>query len=642
MKKHIIVCDHIHSEGIKILKSQKDISMEDLSSLPKDELLKHLHKADVLITRSSTGVNERLLQAAFNGDFIESKSTKADSKSKDSIESKGAQKDSNNTESKTMKADSKATKDSKNIESKTTKADFKNTESKITKDSKKVDSKTTESKATKTESKGKLKAIVRAGVGVDNVDIESCSKLGVVVMNVPTANTIAAVELTLTHMLSAIRRFPGANHQLKSERKWKREDWYGIELKDKKLGIIGFGNIGSRVGIRAKGFEMDVLAYDPYINPNKALDVGVKYTTDFNEILKCDIITIHTPKNKQTTNMITAKEIAKMKDGVILINCARGGLYNESDLYDALKSKKIAWAGLDVFDKEPATDNKLLDLDNIYVTPHIGANTLESQEKIAIEAANAAISAARGSGFPNALNLPTKNQDIPDSIEAYLELAQKLGYFAAQAANGAILSLELLVHGDELEKYKDALLTFSVVGALKPSLDDKINYVNASFVAKDRGIKSKVSLKRNDSVYRNLLTLVLRSDAEVMSVSGCVYDGKIVRFNNINGFNMDLEPRGNMILFKNTDVPGVIGNVGNTIAKHKVNIADFRLGRAEGFFEGSLDSTSGSGSSFASNRSRRTKAAALALILVDNEVTPALLKDLQNIKECLNVRYVLM
>lgn len=620
MKKHIIVCDHIHSEGIKILKSQKDISMEDLSSLPKDELLKHLHKADVLITRSSTGVNERLLQAAFNGDFIESKSAKADSK---------------------------AAKDSKTTESKSTKVNFKNTESKITKDSKKVDSKNTESKSlkaesktTKTESKGKLKAIVRAGVGVDNVDIESCSKLGVVVMNVPTANTIAAVELTLTHMLSAIRRFPGANHQLKSERKWKREDWYGIELKDKKLGIIGFGNIGSRVGIRAKGFEMDVLAYDPYINPNKALDVGVKYTTDFNEILKCDIITIHTPKNKQTTNMITAKEIAKMKDGVILINCARGGLYNESDLYDALKNKKVAWAGLDVFDKEPATDNKLLDLDNIYVTPHIGANTLESQEKIAIEAANAAISAARGSGFPNALNLPTKNQDIPDSIEAYLELAQKLGYFAAQAANGAILSLELLVHGDELEKYKDALLTFSVVGALKPSLDDKINYVNASFVAKDRGIKSKVSLKRNDSVYRNLLTLVLRSDAEVMSVSGCVYDGKIVRFNNINGFNMDLEPRGNMILFKNTDVPGVIGNVGNTIAKHKVNIADFRLGRAEGFFEGSLDSASGS--TFASNRSRRTKAAALALILVDNEVTPALLKDLQNIKECLNVRYVLM
>ncbi|WP_034574119.1 phosphoglycerate dehydrogenase [Helicobacter sanguini] len=524
-------------------------------------------------------------------------------------------------------------KDSKITESKSTKSvkdalskggDKSTAESKSLKDSKTADSKSKDSKTT--ESKAKLKAIVRAGVGVDNVDIDACSKLGVVVMNVPTANTIAAVELTMTHMLNAIRRFPGANHQLKSERKWKREDWYGIELKDKKLGVIGFGNIGSRVGIRAKGFEMDVIAYDPYINPNKALDVGVKYTKNFDDILNCDIITIHTPKNKQTTNMITAKEIAKMKDGVILINCARGGLYNEADLYKALKSGKVAWAGLDVFDKEPATDNKLLDLPNIYVTPHIGANTLESQEKIAIEAAEAAISAARGSAFPNALNLPTKNQDIPDSITAYLELAQKLGYFAAQAVNGAISAISLQIHGDELEKYKDALSTFGIVGALKPSLDDKINYVNAHFVAKDRGIAVKTTLKRNDSAYRNLITLSLRGDKDTMSVSGTVYDGKIVRFNNINGFNMDLEPRGNMILFKNTDVPGVIGNVGNTIAKHKVNIADFRLGRAESF------GSSGS----------KSKGAALALILVDNNVTPALLKDLQAIKECISVRNVLM
>lgn len=535
MKKHIIVCDHIHDEGLNILNTQDDITMENLASLPKDELLQHLHKADVLITRSSTAINEKLLESAF--------------------------------------------KDSK-----------------------------------------KLKAIVRAGVGVDNVDIDSCSYRGVVVMNVPTANTIAAVELTMTHILSAIRRLPSANAQLKIERKWKREDWYGIELKDKKLGVIGFGNIGSRVGIRAKAFDMQVIAYDPYINPNKALDLGIEYTTNFDDILACDIITIHTPKNKQTTNMITSKEIAKMKDGVILINCARGGLYNENDLYDGLKSNKIAWAGLDVFDCEPATNNKLLDLDNVYVTPHIGANTLESQEKIAIEAATAAISAARGSAFPNALNLPTKTQDMPDSIIAYLELTQKLAYFAAQTISGAISSLHIYVNGQELEKYQDAFLTFGLVGALKPSLDDKINYVNAPFVAKERGVQSSVEIKHNAGPYKNLIKITLNTAQENMSVSGTIYDGHIVRFNNINGFGMDLEPKGNMILVRNTDVPGVIGSIGHTIANHKVNIADFRLGRKSELHEKS----------------------ALALILVDSAVSTQLLDDLRAIPECMSVRSVLM
>ncbi len=535
MKKYIIVCDHIHDEGLKILSKQDDIVMENLANLPKDELLTHLHKADVLITRSSTAINERFLESAF--------------------------------------------KDSK-----------------------------------------KLKAVIRAGVGVDNVDIDGCSYRGVVVMNVPTANTIAAVELTMTHLLNSIRRFPSANAQLKSDRKWKREDWYGIELKDKKLGVIGFGNIGSRVGIRAKAFGMNVIAYDPYINPNKAIDLGIEYATNFDDILSCDIITIHTPKNKQTTNMITNREIEKMKNGVILINCARGGLYNEDDLYDGLKSKKIAWAGIDVFDEEPATNNKLLDLDNIYVTPHIGANTLESQEKIAIEAANAAISAARGSAFPNALNLPTKTQDMPNSIIAYLELTQKLTYFASQVIDGAISTLHIFLNGQELEKYKDAFLTFGLVGSLKYSLDDQINYVNASFVARDRGVNSSVEVGHNSSPYKNLVKITLNTEKESVSVSGTVYDGHIIRFNNINGFSMDLEPKGNMILVRNTDVPGVIGSVGNTIAKHSVNIADFRLGRQDDSHEGH----------------------ALALILVDSPVSADLLRDLKAIPQCLSVRSVLM
>ncbi|MDR0408419.1 MAG: phosphoglycerate dehydrogenase, partial [Campylobacteraceae bacterium] len=233
----------------------------------------------------------------------------------------------------------------------------------------------------------RLSAVVRAGVGVDNVDLDECSKRGVIAMNVPTANTIAAVELTMAHILSAARSFPYAHNALKQDRIWKREKWYGIELFGKKLGVIGFGNIGSRVAIRAKAFGMDVVAYDPYIQSNKATDLGMLYTENFDDILACDFITIHTPKNKETINIIDKAEIAKMKDGVRLINVARGGLYNEEALIEGLKSGKVAFAGIDVFSKEPAVDNPILDLDNVTVTPHLGANTLESQEKIAIAAA---------------------------------------------------------------------------------------------------------------------------------------------------------------------------------------------------------------------------------------------------------------
>ena len=277
-KKTIVVCDHIHEKGLKLLLQDADIVMINASDEPKDKLVAEiLPLADVAITRSSTDVDEAFLKSAT-----------------------------------------------------------------------------------------KITAVVRAGVGVDNVDIDGCSKRGIVVMNVPTANTIAAVELTMTHMLSCVRKFPYAHNNLKLDRVWRRQDWYGTELKDKKLGIIGFGNIGSRVGVRAKAFEMDVIAYDPYIDSSKATNVDIAYTTNFNDILACDIITIHTPKTDETIGMIGAKEIAKMKDGVILINCARGGLYEEAALLEGLKSGKIAMAGIDVFDKEPATNHPLLDLNNGY------------------------------------------------------------------------------------------------------------------------------------------------------------------------------------------------------------------------------------------------------------------------------------
>lgn len=462
----------------------------------------------------------------------------------------------------------------------------------------------------------KLKAIVRAGVGVDNIDIDACSKRGIVVMNVPTANTIAAVELTMAHILNCARMFPYAHNQLKQERIWKREDWYGIELKGKKIGIIGFGNIGSRVGIRCKAFDMEVITYDPYINPSKATDLGITYTTNFKDILSCDIITIHTPKNKETTNMISYDEIAQMKDGVILINVARGGLYNEDALYEALKSKKIRCAGIDVFSKEPAVNNKLLELDNVCVTPHLGANTLESQEKIAIQAVEAAIAAARGSSYPNALNLPIKENEIPPFVKPYLELAQKMGFFAAQANKGAIDTIKVQAEG-EIARYLDSISTFVTVGALTYSIGENVNYVNALYIAKERGIKIETKELSGSSGYKNRLVVKLNTDKESMVISGTIFDESVQRILELNSFTVDLEPKGKLVLFQNTDVPGVIGEVGTIFGKHNLNIADFRLGRNE-------------------------NGHALAVIKVDDEPTKEVLDELRALKACLSVGFVVL
>lgn len=523
MKKTIVVCDHIHESGLEILQNTTDINYVYAADIDKTSLLDVVKDADVCITRSSTDVDEKFLNAAKN-----------------------------------------------------------------------------------------LKAVVRAGVGVDNVDMEGCSKRGVIAMNVPTANTIAATELTMTHMLSCMRKMPYAHSQLKNDRIWKREDWYGQELMGKKLGVIGFGNIGHRVALRAKSFEMDVITYDPYIPASKATDLGIAYTTNFNDILSCDIITIHTPKNTETINMITAKEIAKMKDGVILINCARGGLYNEEDLYNNLKSGKIAMAGIDVFTKEPAANHPLLDLDNIIVTAHLGANTVESQRKIATQAAENAIESARGIAYPNALNLPIDESKIPGYVKPYLELTQKMAYLLSQADKSAIKSIKIEAEG-EIADYLDSLETFAAVGALKTALAEKINYVNATFIANERGITLQSNQVSNASGYKNRVALKITTEHGVTTIAGTIFSEDVSRIIELNGFALDIEPHGKMILFRNSDVPGVIGQVGKILGDHQINIADFRLGRhADG---------------------------ALAVILVDEDVSENILEELAALKAAISVSY---
>ncbi|WP_198305025.1 phosphoglycerate dehydrogenase [Arcobacter vandammei] len=525
MSKHtIVVCDHIHEAGLNILQNCEDINYVFAADIDKVKLLDIIKDADVAITRSSTDVDEKFLNAATN-----------------------------------------------------------------------------------------LKAIIRAGVGYDNVDIDGCSKRGIIAMNVPTANTIAAVELTMAHMLSCMRKFPYAHNQLKIDRVWKREDWYGNELYGKKLGVIGFGNIGHRVALRAKAFEMNVIAYDPYIPSTKATDLGIKYTTNFDDILACDIITIHTPKNKETIDMISFDEIKKMKDGVVLINCARGGLYNEEALVENLKSGKIAMAGIDVFKKEPATSHPLLDLPNVTVTAHLGANTKESQREISVQSANNAIESARGISYPNALNLPIDESKIPTFVKPYIELTQKMAFLLAQISKSEIRVIEVNAEG-ELGEYVDSLQTFASVGVLSVSSGSTVNYVNANFIAKENGIDLSTKSSVNCSGYKNKVTIKITTPKGVKSISGTVFDENVQRIVNLDGFAIDVEPDGKMIIMKNKDIPGVVGKVGNLLGENGINISDFRLSRGK---EGT----------------------ALAVILIDEKANSKVISELDSLEASLAVAY---
>ncbi len=524
MSKHtIVVCDHIHEAGLEILQNTEDVNYVYAADLDKTTLLDVIKDAHVAITRSSTDVDDKFLNAATN-----------------------------------------------------------------------------------------LKAIIRAGVGYDNVDIEGCSKRGIIAMNVPTANTIAAVELTMAHMLSCMRKFPYAHNQLKIDRVWKREDWYGNELYGKKLGVIGFGNIGHRVALRAKSFEMDVVTYDPYIPSTKATDLGIKYTTNFDDILSCDIITIHTPKNKETIDMISFEEIARMKDGVVLINCARGGLYNEDALLENLKSGKIAMAGIDVFKKEPANNHPLLDLPNVTVTAHLGANTKESQREISVQSANNAIESARGIAYPNALNLPIDENKIPSFIKPYIELTQKMAFLLAQISKSDIRSINIAAEG-EVSEYLDSLQTFATVGVLSAISGDEVNYVSANFIAKEKGIELTTSEFSNHSGYSNKVSIKITTSNGVKTISGTVFNDNVQRIIELSGFSLDIEPKGKMIIMRNNDVPGVIGEVGKILGDNKINIADFRLSRG--------------------------KDGALAVILVDEKVSNEILKKLDSLEAAIAVAY---
>jgi D-3-phosphoglycerate dehydrogenase len=443
------------------------------------------------------------------------------------------------------------------------------------------------------ENPGKLKIIGRAGVGLDNVDIEAASKKGIIVMNAPTGNTLAATELTMGMMLAAARKIPLANNSLKNK-EWDRKRFMGVQLYNKTLGIVGLGRIGSNVAIRAKSFGMKVIAYDPYIKRTKAESLGVKLYDNLEDLLKeVDIITFHTPLTNETHNMITEKHINMMKDGVIIVNCARGGIVNEEDLYNAAKSGKIFSAAIDVFEKEPATDNKLLTLDNIFVTPHIGANTHEGQKGVAVIICEQIINALHGKSYINAVNIPFMKSQLPEELQNYFDIAEKMAKLSAQIIKGRPEEIKITLVGkkfedDVCERTFDVPFSYqpytvaALKGFLEVSLKETISYINASYFAKDRNItvseiKTDVYRKYNDIVVLNIKT-----DQQELVIGGTVFSDNVGRIIFIDDFRIDIIPAGTLLYFRNVDRPGVIGKVGTILGENGINIAGFELSRQKG------------------------------------------------------------
>ena len=444
--------------------------------------------------------------------------------------------------------------------------------------------------STLVENPGKLKVIGRAGVGVDNIDIEAASKKGIIVLNAPTGNTLAATELTMGIMLAAARKIPLANDSLK-QGKWDRKRFMGVELYNKTLGIVGLGRIGSNVAIRAKSFGMKVIAYDPYIKRSKANSLGVILYDKLEDLLReVDVITFHTPLTTNTKNMITAKEIDTMKDNIIFVNCARGGIVNEEDLYEALKSGKIFAAGVDVFVEEPPEHTKLLSLENAFATPHIGANTMEGQEAVAVIIAEQVLNALHGRPYQNAVNIPFIRSQLPEHMSLYFDLAEKMGKLAAQIIKGRPEKISVTMVGknfeeDLCERKFDVPFSYQpfTIGGIRGFLDiclkETVTHINAPYVAKDRNIIVEESKTDQFDKFNDLILFVVKTDKEETLIAGTVFPDKLGRIVLLDRFHLDVIPQGNFLHFRIFDRPGIIGKVATILGNNKINISGFHLSR---------------------------------------------------------------
>ncbi len=447
-----------------------------------------------------------------------------------------------------------------------------------------------------------LKVVGRAGIGVDNIDIPAATAAGIVVMNTPYGNAITTAEHAIAMMFSLVRSIPQAN-QSTHQGKWEKSAFMGAEVFGKTLGVIGCGNIGSIVADRAVGLKMRVIAFDPFLTEERAVELGVE-KVDLDDLLaRADIVTLHTPLTDQTRNILSKDNLAKLKKGAFVVNCARGGLLDENALKDALDEGRIAGAALDVYETEPATDHSLFGHARVVATPHLGASTREAQENVAIQIAEQMADYLMRGAVSNALNMPSVTAEEAPRLKPFIALAERLGAFAGQLSESAISKIEISYEGDVAALNTKPLTSSVVAGVLKPILSE-INIVNAPVIAKERGVSIVETYNDDADAYDSVIRLRLVTENQDRSVSGTVFGGE-PRIIEIKGVGMEAGFASHMLYTTNDDKPGFIGALGAALGEAALNIATFNLGRSAPGEE------------------------AIALVAVDEEVTDELLSKVR-------------
>jgi D-3-phosphoglycerate dehydrogenase len=422
-----------------------------------------------------------------------------------------------------------------------------------------------------------LKVIGRAGIGVDNVDIPAATARGIIVMNTPFGNSITTAEHSITLMLALARQIPEADASTKAG-KWEKNKFLGVEIFGKTLGVIGCGNVGSIVADRALGLKMKVVAYDPYLSAERALDLGVE-KVELDELWRrADFITLHTPLTELTRNIVNAKTLKLTKKGVRLINCARGELVEEAALVEALKSGHVAGAAIDVFAQEPATQSPLFALPNVVCTPHLGASTVEAQENVALQVAEQMSDYLLRGAISNAVNFPSISAEEAPKLKPFVALAEKLGSFAGQLTEAGVTRVQISYEGVVAQMNTRALTSAALAGLLRPMLQN-VNVVSAPTLAKERGVVVEETRREAEGDYESLITVTVTTDQQSRHVSGTVFADGRPRIVNIKGIRMDAEFGPSMIYITNLDKPGFIGKFSSTLGDAGINIATFHVGR---------------------------------------------------------------
>jgi D-3-phosphoglycerate dehydrogenase len=423
----------------------------------------------------------------------------------------------------------------------------------------------------------KLRVIGRAGIGVDNVEIPAATAKGIIVMNTPFGNSITTAEHAISLMLALARQIPEADTSTRAG-KWEKNKFMGVEIFGKTLGVIGCGNIGSIVADRGIGLKMHVIAYDPFLSPERALEIGVE-KVDLDELFRrADFLTLHTPLTEKTRNIIDAASLKKMRKGVRIVNCARGGLVDEAALAEALKSGHVAGAAFDVFVEEPATANPLFALPNVVCTPHLGASTSEAQENVALQIAEQMSDYLLRGAISNAVNFPSITAEEAPRLKPFIALAEKLGSFAGQLTETGLSKVQIAYEGHVAQMKTKALTSAAIAGLLRPMLQD-INVVSAPIVAKERGIVVEEVTREAAGDYESLITVTVTTETQTRGVSGTVFADGRPRIVNIKGIRMDAEFGRSMVYITNLDKPGFIGKFSSTLGDAGINIATFHVGR---------------------------------------------------------------